>query len=85
MKTFRKLMKCSNCGNVSEFEYLGSRDVNKNGEVSDIIGSTSMWISYYKCPNCNYIDVEFSPIGEKPDVPQEAFREVGESRGKLGK
>jgi hypothetical protein len=26
MKKFKKLMKCSTCGNVGEFEYVGSRN-----------------------------------------------------------
>lgn len=85
MKGFKKLMKCSTCGNVGEFEYLGSRDVNKNGEVSDIIGTASMWINYYRCPSCRSIEVEFSPVGEKPNVPSEVFREVGEGKEELGK
>ena len=81
---YRKLLKCSTCGNVGEFEYIGSRDVNKEGEVSDIIGSASMWISYYRCPNCGSVEVEFSPVGEKPDVPEEVFREVGKDGKEVG-
>ena len=84
MEKFKKLMKCSTCGNVGEFEYFGSRDVNREGEVSDIIGSASMWISYYRCPNCGSFEVEFSPVGERPDVPKEVFREVGEGKEELG-
>ncbi len=81
---YRKLLKCSTCGNVGEFDYIGSRDVNRKGDVSDIIGSASMWISYYRCPNCGAVEVEFSPVGERPDVPPEVFREVGEDKGELG-
>ncbi len=81
---YRKLLKCSTCGNVGEFEYIGSRDVNREGEVSDIIGSTSMWISYYRCPNCGSVEVEFGPVGERPDVPEEVFREVGKDGKEVG-
>ncbi|SMP07374.1 hypothetical protein SAMN06265339_0478 [Desulfurobacterium pacificum] len=77
MESYKKLLKCSTCGNVGEFEYIGSRDVNKTGDVADIIGSKSMWISYFKCPNCGSIEVDFHPVGEEPDIPAEFFREVG--------
>ena len=73
---FKRLMKCSTCGNVGEFEYVGSRNLNKRGEVSDIVGKKEMWISYFKCPNCGSYDVEFHPIGERPNVPEEFFKEV---------
>jgi len=81
---FKKLMKCSTCGNIGEFEYFGSRNVNKRGEVSDIVGEREMWISYFICPNCGSYEVEFHPLGEFPDVPEDEFREV-DSDGKVGK
>ncbi len=73
---YKRILKCSSCGNVGEFEYLGSRNVNEKGEVSDIVGETSMWISYFRCPNCGSVDVEFHPLGEEPDIPKEFFKEV---------
>ncbi len=80
MKTYKKLLKCSTCGNVGEFEYIGSRDVNKKGDVADIVGNKSMWISYFRCPNCGSVEVDFHPIGEEPDIPSEFFREVSGDR-----
>jgi hypothetical protein len=73
---YKRILKCSVCGNVGEFTYIGSRDVNKKGDVSDIIGELSMWISYFRCPECNSVEVEFHPVGEKPDIPEEFFKEV---------
>ena len=75
-KKYTRLLKCSTCGNVGEFTYIGSRNVNERGEVSDIIGSSSMWISYFRCPTCGAVEVEFHPLGQEPDVPKEHFREV---------
>ena len=72
----KKLMKCSVCGNTGEFEYLGSRNLNRSGEVSDVVGDSEFWMSYFRCPNCSSVEVEFHPVGEKPDVPPEDFREV---------
>ena len=76
MKTYKKLLKCSTCGNVGEFEYIGSRNVNEKGEIKDIIGNKCMWISYFKCPNCKAVEVDFHPVGENPDIPKEHFKEV---------
>jgi len=45
-------MKCSLCGNVGEFLYIASRNVNERGEISDIVGDAELWISYYRCPEC---------------------------------
>ncbi len=73
---FRRMMKCSTCGNVSEFTYIGSRDVNREGDVRDIVGNRPMWISYFRCPVCGSVEVEFHPVGEKPDIPEEHFKEV---------
>ncbi len=84
MKKFKKLMKCSTCGNVGEFEYVGSRNVNKRGEVSDVVGNSEMWISYFRCPNCFSYEVDFHPLGKKPDVPNEFFKEV-DLDGKVGR
>ncbi|ADY72786.1 hypothetical protein Dester_0128 [Desulfurobacterium thermolithotrophum DSM 11699] len=78
---YKRLLKCSTCGNTGEFEYVGSRDVNKKGDVKDIIGNKEMWISYFKCPECSSIEVEFHPVGEKPDIPEEFFREVAVEEG----
>ena len=77
MNSFKKLLKCSTCGNVGEFTYIGSRDVNKEGDVRDLIGNKCMWISYFKCPSCESIEVDFHPIGEEPDIPKDFFKEVG--------
>jgi DNA-directed RNA polymerase subunit M/transcription elongation factor TFIIS len=85
MKKFTRLLKCSSCGNAGEFEYLGSRNVNREGEVKDIVGDKPMWISYFRCPNCGSVEVEFHPLGEEPDVPKEFFVEVGKDGKKLGK
>ncbi len=63
----KKLIKCNLCGNVCEFLYIGSRNVNKSGEVANIVGSEELWISYYKCPECGNVEVELHPLGEKPD------------------
>ena len=57
MKEYRRLLKCSTCGNVGECTYIGSRNVNERGEVSDIVGSKEMWISYFRCPSCGAIEV----------------------------
>ncbi|SNR69960.1 hypothetical protein [Desulfurobacterium atlanticum] len=73
---FKKLLKCSTCGNVGEFEYIGSRNLNKNGEIKEIAGKNGLWISYFKCPECNTIDVEMYPVGTKPDIPEDFFKEV---------
>ncbi|WP_456396201.1 hypothetical protein [Desulfurobacterium sp.] len=73
---FKKLFKCSHCGNAGEFEYIGSRNINKTGEVKEIVGNKELWVSYYRCPNCNIIDIEMHPAGEKPDIPGEFFKEV---------
>ncbi|WP_457679479.1 hypothetical protein [Thermovibrio sp.] len=76
MKEYKRLLKCSTCGSVGEFTYVGSRNVNEKGEVKEIVGDKEMWISYFKCPYCGSIEVEFHPVGEKPDVPKESFKEV---------
>ncbi len=76
MKEYKRLLKCSTCANVGEFTYLGSRNVNERGEVSEIVGNRSMWISYFRCPNCGSIEVEFHPVGQEPDIPKEYFKEV---------
>ncbi|MEO2068009.1 MAG: hypothetical protein ABGX27_00665 [Desulfurobacteriaceae bacterium] len=81
MKYFKKLLKCNTCGNVGKFTYIGSRNVNKEGDVRDLIGDKCMWISYFKCPECESIEVEFHPIGEKPDIPKEFFKEVAVEKG----
>ncbi|GAB6075564.1 hypothetical protein [Desulfurobacterium crinifex] len=78
---YRKLLKCSTCGNVGEFEYIGSRDVNRKGDIRDIIGDEEMWMSYFRCPECGSIEVEFHPVGEKPDIPDEHFKEVAVEKG----
>jgi len=78
-------MKCSVCGNAGEFEYLGSRNLNRSGEVSDVVGDSEFWMSYFRCPNCGSVEVEFHPLGEEPDVPKEFFVEVGKDGKKLGK
>ncbi len=72
----KKLMKCSICGNIGEFSYLGSRNLNRKGEISDIIGNQQLWMSYFKCPECGSIEVEFHPAGNKPDIPKDSFKEV---------
>jgi len=82
LKSYKRLLKCSTCGNVGECEYIGSRNVNERGEVSDIIGNQPMWISYFKCPNCGAVEVDFHPVGQRPDVPQEFFKEVKGSEEK---
>jgi hypothetical protein len=60
-------MKCSLCGNVGEFLYIASRNVNERGEISDIVGDAELWISYYRCPECGNIDIDILPKGEKPE------------------
>ena len=84
LKEYRRLLKCSTCGNVGECIYVGSRNVNERGEVSDIVGSKEMWISYFRCPNCGAIEVEFHPVGSKPDIPPKHFREVKGSEEERG-
>ncbi len=73
---FKKLFKCSNCGNIGEFEYISSRNINKNGEVQDIVGDKECWVSYFKCPECKIIDIEIYPAGETPYIPKKFFKEV---------
>jgi len=73
---FKKLFKCSTCGNTGEFEYIGSRNLNKNYEVKEIVGEKELWVSYFRCPECNTVDIEMHPAGEKPDIPEIFFKEV---------
>ena len=40
-----------------------------------------MWMSYFRCPECGSIEVEFHPVGEKPDIPDEHFKEVAVEKG----
>ena len=75
---YRRLLKCSHCGNVGYCLYLGSRDLNEGGEVSDIVGGLSLWVSYFLCPACGKVDVEFHPPGEEPDVAAKHFKEIGD-------
>ena len=84
MGKYTRLMKCSTCGNAGEFTYIGSRNVNRDGDVKEIIGEKEMWISYFRCPSCGAVEVEFHPVGEKPDVPKEFFVEVGKDGKRLG-
>jgi len=74
---YKRLIKCSTCQNVVEGIYIGSRNINAEGEVADIVGSSPLWMSYFKCPECGAVEVEFHPVGEAPDIPEEAFFEVG--------
>lgn len=80
---YKRVLKCSVCGNVSEFEYLGSRNVNKNGEIMEIVGNEDMWMSYFKCPKCGSIEVEFHPVGQKPDIPDGELKEVAIEKGDI--
>jgi len=73
---YLKKMKCCWCGSFGEFTYIGSRNLNRFGELKGIIGERVLWISYFECPNCKKVDLVMHPVGEEPDVPDWAFKEV---------
>ncbi len=75
------LRKCPYCGNISEFSYEGSRNLNSSGDLRDIIQDKELWVSYYKCPNCKKYDIDMHPVGEKPNF--EGFKDITEEVDKI--
>ncbi len=72
----KRTLKCSNCFNVGDFSYIGSRNLNKEGLLRELLGNQELWVSYFRCPNCGNVEVIMHPAGQKPDIPENSFKEV---------